>query len=61
MPKATVRADARTLPEPTTRRAALGAILIAGAAATTALPACAAFETPGLSAVDRRVLAENHF
>jgi hypothetical protein len=34
----------------------LGAVLTAGAAAATALPACAAFDTPGLSAVDRRVL-----
>jgi hypothetical protein len=56
MPNATVRANARSLPEATNRRALLGAVLIAGAAAATALPACAAFETPGLSAVDRRVL-----
>ena len=54
MPNATVRANARSLPEATNRRALLGAVLIAGAAAATALPACAAFETPGLSAVDRR-------
>jgi hypothetical protein len=32
MPKATVRADAPTLPEATTRRGALGAIIAAGAA-----------------------------
>jgi hypothetical protein len=42
MPNATVRADARTLPEATTRRAALGAIIAAGAAGvTTVLPAAA--------------------
>jgi hypothetical protein len=38
----TVRANARTLPEATTRRAALGAIIAAGAAgATVVLPAAA--------------------
>jgi hypothetical protein len=41
MPNATVRANARTLPEATTRRAALGAFLAAGAAVATALPAVA--------------------
>ena len=40
MPNATVRAAARTLPEAATRRAALGAIIAAGAAgATVVLPA----------------------
>ena len=38
---ATVRAKARTLPEATTRRAVLGAVLAAGAAVATALPAVA--------------------
>ena len=33
MPKATVRANARTLPEATNRRAVLGAVLAAGAIA----------------------------
>jgi hypothetical protein len=43
MPNATVRVNARTLPEATTRRAALGAIITAGAVgATLALPAVAA-------------------
>jgi hypothetical protein len=43
MPNATARANARTLPEGTTRRAALGAIIAAGAVgATLALPAVAA-------------------
>ena len=42
MTKATVRAAARTLPEATTRRAALGAIIAAGAAgATVVMPAAA--------------------
>jgi hypothetical protein len=41
MSKHTVRADARTLPEATTRRDALGAFLAAGAAVATALPAVA--------------------
>ena len=41
MPKATVRANAQALPEPTNRRAVLGAVLAAGAAAVTALPATA--------------------
>jgi hypothetical protein len=42
MSERTVRADARTLPEATTRRAALGAIIAAGAAGATAvLPAAA--------------------
>ena len=39
MPKATVRANAQALPEPTNRRAVLGAILAAGAIG--ALPAAA--------------------
>jgi hypothetical protein len=57
MPNATVRANARTLPEPTTRRAALVSIIAAGAVgATAALPAHATTELPALSAVDRRVL-----
>jgi hypothetical protein len=43
MPNATVRANARALPETTSRRAALGAIIAAGAVgATLALPAYAA-------------------
>ena len=41
MPKATVRANAQALPEPTNRRAVLGAVLAAGAAAVIALPATA--------------------
>jgi hypothetical protein len=42
MPNVTVRANARTMPEATTRRAALGTILAAGAAgATVVLPAAA--------------------
>ena len=41
MPKATVRANAQALPEPTNRRAVLGAVLAAGAAAVTVLPATA--------------------
>jgi hypothetical protein len=40
----------------TNRRAVLGAVLAAGAVAVPALPSFAAVETPGLSAVDRRVL-----
>jgi hypothetical protein len=56
MPTATARAIARTLPESTNRRAVLGGILAAGAAATTILPAVAAAQTPTLSAIDRRVL-----
>ena len=42
MPNATVGANARTLPEGTNRRAVLGAVLAAGAAVATALPAAAA-------------------
>ena len=38
----------------TSRRAVLGAVLVAGAAVATALPASAVFETPALSAVDRQ-------
>jgi hypothetical protein len=56
MPNATVRANARTLLEGTNRRAVLGAVLAAGAAVATALPAIAATEAPALSATDRRVL-----
>jgi hypothetical protein len=56
MPNATVRANARTLPKTTNRRAILGGILVAGAGVTTALPAFAAVGTPTLSAVDRHVL-----
>jgi hypothetical protein len=56
MPNATVRANARTLPEATSRRSVLGAILAAGAVAVPTLPSFAAVETPALSAVDRRVL-----
>ena len=41
MPKATVWANAQALPEPTNRRAVLCAVLAAGAAAVTALPATA--------------------
>jgi hypothetical protein len=56
MPNATVRANARTLPEATNRRAVLGAVLAAGAlGATAALPSIAS-GAPVLSAVDRRVL-----
>jgi hypothetical protein len=52
-----VRANAPTLPEATTRRAALGAIIAAGAVGATAgLPAHATTEWPALSAVDRRIL-----
>jgi hypothetical protein len=53
MPNATVRANARALPEATNRRAVLGAILAAGA--TAILPAEASTE-PQLSAIDREVL-----
>ena len=57
MPNDTVRANARTLPETTSRRAALGAIIAAGAVgATLALPAYAAPGPALLSAIDRRVL-----
>ena len=44
MPNPAVRASARTLPETTDadRRAVLGSMLVAGAAAVTALPALAA-------------------
>jgi hypothetical protein len=38
MPNAPVRANARALPETTNRRAVLGVVLAAGAAAATALP-----------------------
>jgi hypothetical protein len=54
MPNATARANARTLPAATNRRAVLGAVLAAGA--TAALLARAA-EGPSLSAVDKHVLA----
>jgi hypothetical protein len=57
MANAADRANARTLPETTTRRAALVSIIAAGAVgATAALPAHATTELPALSAVDRRVL-----
>jgi hypothetical protein len=56
MPNATVRANARTMPEATNRRAVLGAILTAGAA--VGLPAAlasAAAPAPTLSPLDKRV------
>ena len=56
MPNAIVRATARTLPDVTSRRSVLGAVLAAGAVAVPALPSFASVETPALSAVDRRVL-----
>jgi hypothetical protein len=56
MPNATVRANAQALPETTSRRSVLGAILAAGAVAVPTLPSFAAVETPARSAVDRRVL-----
>jgi hypothetical protein len=57
MPNATVRANARTLPEATNRRAVLGAVLAAGVAGATAvLPAYAAPGPVALSPIDRRVL-----
>ena len=56
MPNATVRANAPPLPEATSRRALLGAVLAAGAVgAVAALPA-AASAAPIISAVDRRVI-----
>ncbi len=56
MPNNTLRANARTLPEVTDRRAVLGAVLAAAAVgATPALPAPASAPTT-LSAFDRRVL-----
>jgi hypothetical protein len=54
MPNATVRANARTLPETTNRRGILAAAFAAGA--TAALPAPAAAQSPALSDVDRQVL-----
>jgi hypothetical protein len=54
MPNATVRANARTLPEAINRRAVLGAVLAAGA--TAALPAPVAPQPPALSDVDRQAL-----
>jgi hypothetical protein len=54
MPNATVRANARSLPEATNRRAVLGAVLAAGA--TAALPAAALSVPPALSPADQRVL-----
>ena len=55
MPNATVRANAQSLPEATSRRDVLAAVLAAGAAgATAALPAAAA--APALSAVDKQFL-----
>jgi hypothetical protein len=56
MPKATMRASARTLPEATNRRAVLGAVLAAGAAGAMAVLPVAASGMPTLSAVDRRVI-----
>ena len=56
MPNATVRANARTSPETTDRRAVMGAILAAGAAVATAAVPAAANVAPTLSPVDRRVL-----
>ena len=49
MPNAIVRATARTLPDVTSRRSVLGAVLAAGAVAVPALPFFAAVETPALS------------
>jgi hypothetical protein len=57
MPNATLRANARTLPEATTRRAALGAIIAAGAAGATALAASADVIPRALSAELDPVLA----
>jgi hypothetical protein len=58
MSNATVRANARAMPEATNRRAVLGSMLVAGAAVATALPGVviAAAQSPALSAIDRRVL-----
>jgi hypothetical protein len=56
MPNDTLRADARALPETTNRRAVMGAVLAAGAAAVLPAVASAASPTPPLSALDRRVL-----
>jgi hypothetical protein len=57
MSNATVRANARAMPEATNRRAVLGAVLAAGAlGATAALPVYAAPGPAALSATDRRVL-----
>jgi hypothetical protein len=60
MPNATVRADARTLPEATTRRAALGAIIAAGAigvAPIAAGAAIAAEPVSGPAGLDARLFA----
>jgi hypothetical protein len=56
MPNATVRANARTLPEVTSRRSILGAVLATGAAGAAAILPASASGAPQLSAVDRRVL-----
>jgi hypothetical protein len=57
MSNATVRANARAMPEATNRRAVLGGVLAVGAVgATAALPAYAAPGPSALSATDRRVL-----
>ena len=56
MPNATVRANARTLPGVTNRRAVLSAVLAAGAAGVTAALPAVASAAPALSARDRRVL-----
>jgi hypothetical protein len=55
MPNATVRADARTLPEATNRRAVLGAVLAAGAAVS--LPAVAAASVTPSPNPDAHLLA----
>jgi hypothetical protein len=55
MPNATVRANDRTLPDATTRRAVFGALLTAGAVAV--IPAAAAgAAAPTLSTIDSHVL-----
>ena len=46
MPNDTLRADARALPETTNRRAVMGAVLAAGAAAVLPAVASAASPTP---------------
>jgi hypothetical protein len=55
MPNATVRADARTLPEGTNRRGLLGGILVAGA--TASLPAVAAASVAPSPSPDADLLA----
>ena len=56
MPNAILRANAQSLPEPTNRRAILGAVLAAAAAGATAAFPAAASPSPALSAIDRRVI-----